>query len=69
MGLMFARRRADSAKKVKANKSKAAQENHRRAKIAAQAGVHPSEIQIQEQKAKVKKAEDAKAKAAVAAEE
>ena len=48
MGLMFSRRRAEAAKAVSANKSKAHAENHRRAKIAAAAGVHPAKIQEQE---------------------
>lgn len=50
--MMFARRRADSAKVHQSNKAKAHADNHRRAKLAAKDGVHPAEIQKQEQAGK-----------------
>ena len=62
MGLMFSRRRAEAAKAVAANKTKAHAENNRRAKIAAAEGVHPAKIQKAEQ---VNAAEAAKAKEAL----
>jgi hypothetical protein len=60
---MFARRRAESAKVLAANKAKAHADNHRRAQLAAEQGVHPAEIQKREQQAKAKPAEAPKKEA------